>query len=137
MQLLFLLISLLLAQPSPADTTLCPGAPLPRLRPGQAGEVIVDSLNLRMLPAVGTGEVRRLYTGTPFEVLAGPSCNGGYSWWRIELDGGVTGWVAEGTWTAYYLRPVPAEGAPASLCQQAESPWLHLLVTTACTLLGA
>lgn len=119
------------------QTPSCPGAPLSRLEVGIRGEVApgIDRLRLRMLPAVGAGEVRLLYSGSRFEVLAGPSCNGGFRWWRIVLDDGAAGWVAEGTWEEYYLRPL--SDGPVSLCKRAETPWLHLIVTAACAFAGA
>jgi hypothetical protein len=120
-----------------ADVTLCPNAPLPRLIAGEQGEVApgIDRLRLRALPAVGTGEVGVLYAGNEFEIIAGPSCNGGYVWWRVALDEGTTGWVAEGDWQQYYLRPV--SDTPRPLCQRADAPMLHLLLTSACSLINA
>lgn len=114
------------------ELKICPNAPLPRLSVGARGEVApgIDRLRLRALPAVGTGEVGLLYAGNAFEVISGPSCNGGYAWWRVTLEQGKTGWVAEGDWQQYYLRPVSDE--PRPLCQRADAPWLHLLLTAAC-----
>ena len=119
----------------PAQTKYCDGGPLPRLMVGERGEVApgVDRLWLRALPAVGTGEVRLLYTGNQFEVIGGPSCNGGYHWWRVQMDTGETGWVAEGIWETYYLRPVIADDM-RTICNRAEAPWLHVLATAACSL---
>jgi hypothetical protein len=127
-----LLISAVFASPR---TEPCPDAPLPRLQVGVRGEVApgINRLRLRLLPAVGTGEVHLLYAGNQFEVLAGPSCNGGYNWWRVALDSGETGWAAEGTWAEYFLRPLNDENR--TLCECAEAPWLHLLMTVICTLL--
>ncbi len=120
-----------------AKTNICANAPLPRLEAGERGEVApgIDRLRLRALPAVGTGEVGLLHAGNSFEVIAGPSCNGGFAWWRVALADSTTGWVAEGDWTLYYLRPV--SDAPQPLCKRADAPWLHLLLTAGCTLLGA
>ena len=117
-----------------AETKYCEGGPLPRLHVGGQGEVApeIDRLWLRALPAVGTGEVRVLYAGNQFEVIGGPSCNGGYHWWRVQMDTGETGWVAEGLWEAYYLRPVIADDR-RKICERAETPWLHVLVTAACS----
>ena len=127
------LIIVLLYVPASAQPALCPDAPLPRLAEGQQAEVVVDRLRLRALPAVGTGEVRLLNAGTRVGVMAGPSCNGGYAWWRVELENGTTGWAAEGTWESYYLRPV--SDAPLPICDRAEAPWLYLVVQLACTML--
>ena len=137
--MLWLLISawMLLAGRAQPEIKICPDAPLPRLIVGAQGEVApgIDRLRLRALPAVGTGEVGLLYAGNVFEVISGPSCNGGYAWWRVVLEEGTTGWVAEGDWQQYYLRPI--SDAPRTLCQQADAPWLHLLLTSACSLMNA
>lgn len=107
MQLLTLIFLILALITSPDLPQPCPYAPLPRLRVGAVGMITAgtDRLNLRALPAVGAGVVAQLYQNTRFEVLTGPSCNGGYSWWRVRLADGRTGWLAEGTWTRYYLAP--------------------------------
>lgn len=133
---MIMLSMMLFAQPMQAQTKLCPDAPLPRLAVGMRAEVApaIDRLRLRFLPAVGTGEVGLLYSSNQFEVLDGPSCNGGYSWWRVELDSGVTGWVAEGTWATYYVRPL-LEDETRTICNSAEPPWLYLLANFTCKLL--
>lgn len=85
----------------------CPNGPRSRLYPGQNAIVAegVGPLNVRALPAVGTGIRDQLYTGNRVTVLSGPSCNGGFNWWRVETGAGVRGWVAEGTWLRYWLIP--------------------------------
>jgi hypothetical protein len=65
----------------------------------------IDRLNLRALPAVSTGIQARLYSGAPLTILSGPSCNGAFNWWRVETTTGQRGWVAEGTWEAYWVIP--------------------------------
>lgn len=94
-----------------ARADACPHAPAPRLREGLAAVVApgIDGLNLRTLPAVDTGIITRLYAGNPLTVISGPSCNRAINWWRVELPGGVRGWVAEGTWEAYWV--IPADEA--------------------------
>jgi hypothetical protein len=128
---------LILSEAAQSGSEICPNTPLPRLMSGGRGEVApgIERLRLRALPAVGTGEVSLLYAGNTFEVIAGPSCNGGYSWWRVVMEDGTTGWVAEGDWTQYYLRPVSDNSR--TLCKRADAPWLHLLLTAGCTLLSA
>jgi uncharacterized protein YgiM (DUF1202 family) len=102
---LIVLILFLFASPNLAAAAPCPNAPAPRLYHGATGVVAigVGPLNLRALPAVSTGIVAQLYSGTRMRVLAGPSCNGGYNWWRVELANGRRGWVAEGDWDRYYV----------------------------------
>ncbi|MBE0689265.1 MAG: SH3 domain-containing protein [Anaerolineae bacterium] len=98
----------------PASAVACAHAPGSLLRPGMAALVgpNVDRLNVRALPAVETGVRAQLYRGTAVTVLDGPSCNGGYNWWRIETADGTRGWVAEGTWSVYYVIPADMTRPP-------------------------
>lgn len=128
--LLILLCFALFASPKArALGEYCPDSPPPRLKVGDRAEVApdIDRLRLRILPAVGTGEAGLLYAGTLMTVLDGPSCNGGYHWWRVELDSGLRGWVAEGTWTTYYVAPLER-----SFCTLPDAPWLQMLVSLLC-----
>lgn len=88
-------------------TSDCEGAPPSRLKIGDTGQVTmgVEHLRLRALPAVGAGTLHTLSTGTPFTVVAGPSCNSGYYWWRVEIPQKGIGWVAEGDAEQFYLQP--------------------------------
>jgi SH3 domain-containing protein len=105
---LIFLILLLYASPSMARADACPTAPLSLISVGDTAVVAdgVDGLNMRTLPAISTGIEVKLYHGNQVTILAGPSCNGGYNWWRVELADGRRGWVAEGDWEQYYLVPV-------------------------------
>jgi hypothetical protein len=130
--LLILLCFAFIASPKAlAQTDYCPESPPPRLHIGERAEVAsgIDRLRLRILPAVGTGEAALLYGGTTMTVLDGPSCNGGFHWWHVELDSGLRGWVAEGTWTTYYVAPVQR-----TLCTLPDAPWLMLLTRIACAI---
>lgn len=89
----------------------CLHAPAPRLHAGESAVVLSVQLNLRALPAVETGVNIQLYRGNTVTVIGGPSCNGLYTWWRVETANGHRGWVAEGAWDQYYV--VPAEDADA------------------------
>ncbi|MBL8132024.1 MAG: SH3 domain-containing protein [Anaerolineae bacterium] len=95
-----------------AHAEACRHSPAPIITEGDAVVVApgMNGLNLRALPAVGTGRVATLNQGYPLTVIGGPSCNGMYTWWRVETPTGVSGWVAGGTWTTYYL--IPAELPP-------------------------
>lgn len=99
----------------------CEGAPASRLKIGASGHVMqgVD-LRLRALPAVGAGTLHTLSTGTPFTVIAGPSCNSGYYWWRVEVPQKGIGWVAEGDSEQFYLEP---DTLPAALPQDLFVVW--------------
>jgi hypothetical protein len=91
-----------------AAADACPNAPAPRLHVGMEAAVAsnVGPLNLRALPAVSTGIEVQLYSGNVLIVLAGPSCNGHYNWWRVESRNGSRGWVAEGDWERYWVVPL-------------------------------
>ena len=91
----------------PAQPGTCPLAPAPRLRPGMEAVVAPGQwgLNLSALPAVSTGVRAQIGAGQRMTVLDGPSCNGHYRWFRVELPNGVSGWLAEGSWAEYYILP--------------------------------
>ncbi len=113
MKRLALLILLVLggyAKPAFADA--CLGAPMPRLHVGGEAVVAIDGLNLRALPAVETGVVVRLYHNHRLSVIGGPSCNGLYTWWRVETASGLRGWIAEGTPDQYYVVPLEDADQP-------------------------
>jgi hypothetical protein len=108
---LLLLIATICASPNPVRAEACANAPRARLSAAMAAVVApgIAGLNLRALPVVEAGIVARLYQGMALIVISGPSCNGGINWWRVEVDGGTRGWVAEGTWLRYYI--IPADEA--------------------------
>lgn len=133
--ILIFTIFLLCASPNLARAKACPDSPLPRLVVEEQGEVAagIDRLRLRALPAVGAGVLRTLYAGNQFTILSGPSCNSGYNWWRVEMENGDSGWLAEGEWARYYLAPVSDQ--PRNLCNSAESPWLYAVLSQICSFL--
>ncbi|MEP7292782.1 MAG: SH3 domain-containing protein [Chloroflexota bacterium] len=115
--LLILLVLAGVAKPAFAKSALadaCLQAPAPRLRVG--GEAVVaegvDRLNMRALPAVDTGVRVQLYSGNTLSVIGGPSCNGLYTWWRVESANGSRGWVAEATWDQYFVVPIEDAAEP-------------------------
>jgi hypothetical protein len=106
MKRLTLLILLVLGvYAKPAFAEACLYAPPPRLSVDSEAVVVGDGLSLRALPAVSTGLDGKLYTGNMLKVISGPSCNGIYNWWRVETSIGSKGWVAEGSWDAYFVVP--------------------------------
>lgn len=122
-------IGLLLPTSSHAET--CVDAPPTRLQEDSEGQVILGlrGLRLRALPVVDAGEVLNLNGGTAFTVIGGPSCNGGYNWWRVELTiGGTRGWVAEGSWTQYFVTPTEN----LNLCDGIHVPVLYAMVRGLC-----
>lgn len=119
---LLVLVCALSLLPAPTHARdACPDAPPPRLQVGGTAVVVdgADRLNMRALPAVGTAIVQVLYSGNELLVLDGPSCNGGYNWWRVEYAETRRGWVAEGDWETYYVVPDRAPARVAELFGQA------------------
>src|SRR5215212_3815329 len=102
---LTLLLITLYTPPASVYADACAHAPRSRLHVGDAAVVAegIDRLNLRALPAVDTGVERQIYAGATMTILAGPSCNHTYNWWRVEMENGERGWVAEGNWERYYV----------------------------------
>ena len=111
------------ATASPTLDTQCWNAPQPRLTVGDAGVVVrtVQGLRLRNLPAVGAGEERLLGPGTPFTVEEGPLCNTGYEWYKVRLDDGTAGWIAEGDTEQYWIEPASSE--PVALTDRLCLAW--------------
>ncbi|HUF39610.1 MAG TPA: hypothetical protein VMN57_13885 [Anaerolineales bacterium] len=109
--------------PSPSPTGMepvfsCPSAPVPRVAVGDTARVtFTDGLPLRIRssPEVRNDNVvTQITEGATFTILGGPVCTaipgseGAYVFWEIELDtSGVSGWVAEGDDSAYYIEEVP------------------------------
>lgn len=96
--------------PTPADCN--PDLP-ERLVVGQQGYVIVNEngpntpLNVRVEPGTGAARVSRLATGVTFDVVGGPVCADGISWFEVEYGRPVeTGWIAEGLESVYFVEPV-------------------------------
>jgi hypothetical protein len=110
--------------PSPTVDTTCWTALQPRLEPGDTGQITatVDALRLRLLPSPEAGQVAVLRSGATFIVSEGPSCNGGYYWYRITLtETSESGWVAEGTTDQYWLES--ADAADTLLAEQICVAW--------------
>ena len=83
-----------LAQPVSA----CPGAPPQRMVVNQGGFVCTQGENVRLrdAPARSATTIFSLPVGSQFTVIDGPECSDDWSWWKITLDNGTTGWIAEG-----------------------------------------
>ncbi|MBZ0293449.1 MAG: SH3 domain-containing protein [Anaerolineae bacterium] len=130
--ILLLLLIIPLSDTAITQTQACPEAPPPRLLPGMEGVVApgMVGLHLRSLPAIGTGTVASMNAGTPFTVISGPSCNGGYNWWRVRISGDRIGWAAEATWAEYYL--TPAWENPPSGCNRGSNPWAQTFLAPLC-----
>ena len=89
---------------------LCPDAPPSRVAEGFLTRVTYtdgSSLAIRTEAGLSTGErIDYLPEGTRMTILDGPVCADGFAWWQVETADGLTGWVAEGDWEAYFLEPL-------------------------------
>lgn len=92
-------------------TVVCPGTPPSQMRVGMLGLVTFTTgtpLNVRDRASTSAAVARIIPEGTVFDVVGGPICADGYTWWQIQLDGILFGWVAEGDADGYFIAPVPA-----------------------------
>jgi len=96
-------------EPLDTGSGLCPGAPSPRLAPGEQARVTLDPplpSRVRAGPSTGSAYLTSIQPGRIFSVLSGPLCDfEGRWWWQIRF-GDVEGWMAEGAGEEYYLEPV-------------------------------
>ncbi len=106
--------------PDLANTdTRCPGAATQNLVIGQqaiANPELIDPMNVRTRPTFTGIDAFLLYPAETVTVTDGPLCypfNGQLeSWWRVENERGVNGWVAEATGRTYQLQPYVAVPTP-------------------------
>ncbi len=98
--------------PAIAQPKNCPGAPPSRLTVGGTGRVTLTPAGQTAIPvrvrdaASKSGKiVGQLTDGTPFQVTEGPSCKDNFAWWKIATPT-VSGWLAEGDSTGYFVEPV-------------------------------
>jgi len=93
------------------SSSSCPGAPPQRMTLLGRGYVCTksDSLHLRSSPMSSANVLTSLSTGTQFTVTDGPSCSDNSSWWYIQTDSGIGGWVSEGgdNIDPYFICPSP------------------------------
>ncbi|MCJ7569139.1 MAG: SH3 domain-containing protein [Anaerolineales bacterium] len=84
--------------PPPDIDKGCPGAPQQRVMIGEKARVCTksDDLIVRKGPGSVGKELTSIKPGTNFMIIDGPSCANNWFWWKVELDSGLEGWVAEG-----------------------------------------
>jgi WD40 repeat protein len=101
--------------PVPITGEFCTGAPPGRLEIGQRARVtFTDGLPLRLRSYPGETIIENMAEGLEFDIIGGPLCLDGFTWWQLELDSGVTGWSAEGDSDDYYIEPLLSFDAPAA-----------------------
>lgn len=88
----------------PDSDVNCPGALRTRLVPNEFARVTLGGTSNRLRTGPGTNnqQIDSIPPGGVFEVLEGPTCNGGYAWFQVEYDGQV-GWTAEADNSEYWL----------------------------------
>jgi hypothetical protein len=96
--------------PYPPALYICPGSLPPRLAEEQNARVVtgLGANNLRNAPGTDAEQIGQLPEAAEVEVLAGPVCDAGLSWWQVR-SGELEGWTAEGQAEQYWLEPVLKE----------------------------
>ncbi len=114
--LLVVLLTLLTLPAAAQDAfseTLCGLAP--RATVGETATVAPGaSNNIRNIPLVSGDRVGRVSAGEVFQVIAGPVCGDGYTWWQIEYEA-VTGWTAASNQTEYFITPQTTAATPGEV----------------------
>jgi hypothetical protein len=94
----------------PPQIKECSGAPPQRVRIGEQARVCTSSEDLivREEPGGDGQALTGIEPGTNFMIIDGPSCVNNWSWWKVELDSGLAGWIAEGgdNIDPYFICPV-------------------------------
>jgi uncharacterized protein YraI len=85
---------------------ICNASVPPRLVIGGSGLVTPGvPNNLRQGPGQSTAYLGEIPPGGVFEVLDGPRCASGLSWWQVRYNG-LVGWTPEGDAADYWLAPL-------------------------------
>ncbi len=91
-------------------TVYCDDTPPSQIQvgiPARVAPIDGTPLNMRVLP--GSRVLRQINDNDTFDVIGGPTCQGGFTWWQIRLENGAQGWVAEGTLEDYFIEPLVDE----------------------------
>jgi hypothetical protein len=96
--------------PPPNINKGCPGAAPQRVMIGKQASVCTqsDDLIVRKGPGLDGKVLTGIEPGTNFMITDGPACADNWFWWKVELDSGLEGWVAEGgdDIDPYFICPV-------------------------------
>ena len=90
--------------------SICPNAPDSRLSLGRRARVTYSNgINVRVRsgPGANYDKIASFPEGTKMTVTDGPICADNYVWWKVKIDSGPTGWVAEGGPGNYFIEPLP------------------------------
>lgn len=68
----------------------------------------LQGVRVRQTP--GGEQIGRINPGDTFQIVDGPECSDGISWWLITTDS-VFGWIAEGTDGSYFVEPLSEDAA--------------------------
>ena len=98
------------ATATPAPTGTSTAAPAPTATPTATAAPVLSvgvlatvngtgaqQLKIRAAPGLDQGLVSTLPDGTRLRVLEGPQTKDGFSWWKVQTEDGLQGWVA-GDW---------------------------------------
>jgi uncharacterized protein YfaS (alpha-2-macroglobulin family) len=130
--------------PSGIANIECLGAPDPQVKVGDVVIITKEDkrpLNIRQEPNLDATVVTQALVEETMQITGGPFCEGGYLWWQVRLNNGISGWAAEGDLSVYYYEPlgkVPADpNAPVDADAfgqpyqpDALAPGIYLLVAT-------
>lgn len=100
--------------PSPAPASQGDGqCGLPtRLFAGQLAFINSSTPNrLRDQPSAAGAQIGQVFNDQNLQLLEGPVCNAGFTWWRVDYKGTV-GWTVESSAQAYFLDGVAATPTP-------------------------
>lgn len=88
----------------------CKGLYLSRLRVGDHAYVSYNppmTNRVRKMPYIDSEILGFVKPGEEVTIIEGPSCSGGYVWWKVTAKkDGLTGWISEGDADKYWLIPM-------------------------------
>lgn len=94
---------------NPDDLANCAEALPIRLMVGETARTTPGlNSNLRAEPDIDAEDIGDIPPGGLFTVVGGPQCsNDGIAWWQVQIEDGLTGWIAQGQSGLYYVEPIP------------------------------
>lgn len=97
----------------------CPGSLPSRLYPGLQGYLIPIGIEnrVRSSPSTNGDRLGLIPLGGIFEVLDGPVCGDGFTWYEVDYNG-LVGWTVEGGNGGYWLAEFVVRGkSPRVVCE--------------------